>query len=554
MIKIFNSTDTIFTTNGNIVINPRKAIVHKKDNDAFYLDCETGIEYIDYLVDGNIIVANTPQGNQAFRISNSEKRGNKIILKANHVFYDTKNYLVEDAFISNKNCNNAMDDLNFSTDTKSPFNTISDISTINSHHFVRQSLYESIQTVLQLWGGHLVRDNFNIGIMATVGNDNGVTVQYQKNLKDISCQYNWDNVVTKLLPVGKDGLMLPEKYVLSSTQYGIPYTRTVSFSQNIDEKNYPDANSYKQALIEDLRQQASEYLLANDKPKANYTVKANLEKITDIGDVIHVKDYRLGLNLLTNVISFEYDCIQKKYTEIEFGTFKKSLSGFASTVVSSAKSAINEQNATLQIKLNSELEKSRDDIMRVLGNSYVIYDGDKILIVDKLPKEDATNVIRINNGGIAFSRNGINGTFNSAWTINGTLNMQNINVINLTADLIKGGTLKLGSESNASGIVEIYDGSNNLISKMDKDGIKVIGNDGSYVLMNNDVGFAGFDRNGNKIYWVSKDEFHMKKSIIEEEITLCNQLRFIPIQLKDSSGNVINEGIGLVSSHTGGDE
>ena len=91
MIKIFNSTDTIFTTNGNIVINPRKAIVHKKDNDAFYLDCETGIEYIDYLVDGNIIVANTPQGNQAFRISNSEKRGNKIILKANHVFYDTKN-------------------------------------------------------------------------------------------------------------------------------------------------------------------------------------------------------------------------------------------------------------------------------------------------------------------------------------------------------------------------------------------------------------------------------------------------------------------------------
>ena len=554
MIKIFNSTDTIFTTNGNIVINPRKAIVHKKDNDAFYLDCETGIEYIDYLVDGNIIVANTPQGNQAFRISNSEKRGNKIILKANHVFYDTKNYLVEDAFISNKNCNNAMDDLNFSTDTKSPFNTISDISTINSHHFVRQSLYESIQTVLQLWGGHLVRDNFNIGIMATVGNDNGVTVQYQKNLKDISCQYNWDNVVTKLLPVGKDGLMLPEKYVLSSTQYGIPYTRTVSFSQNIDEKNYPDANSYKQALIEDLRQQASEYLLANDKPKANYTVKANLEKITDIGDVIHVKDYRLGLNLLTNVISFEYDCIQKKYTEIEFGTFKKSLSGFASTVVSSAKSAINEQNATLQIKLNSELEKSRDDIMRVLGNSYVIYDGDKILIVDKLPKEDATNVIRINNGGIAFSRNGINGTFNSAWTINGTLNMQNINVINLTADLIKGGTLKLGSESNASGIVEIYDGSNNLISKMDKDGIKVIGNDGSYVLMNNDVGFAGFDRNGNKIYWVSKDEFHMKKSIIEEESTLCNQLRFIPIQLKDSSGNVINEGIGLVSSHTGGDE
>ena len=69
----------------------------------------------------------------------------------------------------------------------------------------------------------------------------------------------------------------------------------------------------------------------------------------------------------------------------------------------------------------------------------MIYEGDKILVVDKLPKETATNVIMINNGGISFSQTGINGTFNSAWTIDGTLNLKAINVINLEKDVMTRG-------------------------------------------------------------------------------------------------------------------
>ena len=72
------------------------------------------------------------------------------------------------------------------------------------------------------------------------------------------------------------------------------------------------------------------------------------------------------------------------------------------------------------------------------------------------------------------------------------------------------------------------------------------GKDGSYLVMNTVVGFAGYDRRGNKIFWADKDEFHMKKSVIEEEITLCNKLRFIPIEVYDN-GTLVNDGIGLVS-------
>lgn len=562
MIKLFGITDRSFTSNGDLVIKPKKAVVHKEDNGDFYLELETDESYVAYLTEGRIIVANTPQGEQAFRITNPTIRKHHIKIKAYHVFYGSENYLIKDSYVVDKNCNDALDYLNMATDTTSPFTTISDVSTIHSYRCVRKSLYEAIQTILERWGGHLVRNNFNIGIRESIGQDNGVTIRYAKNLKEITKTENWDSVVTKLLPVGKDGVLLNsldqsiDPYVYSTNiTYEIPYTKCVSFSQDdISEDNYKDASgtldetAYKQAIISELRQQAENYININCMPKINYTLKANLKKMTDIGDIIEVIDEDLGINLLTNVIKYNYDCILEKYIEVEFGNFKKGLSNLVSTVNTSAAQIATEKVEAVKVTLNNDLQQATNKIWNTLGNSYVIYEGDKILVVDKLPKEQATNVIMINNGGIGFSHTGINGVFNSAWTIDGTLNMQAINVINLTANLIKGGTLKLGSENNQSGVFELYDNANNLIGQMDKMGLKMYGVDGSYVLMNNEVGFAGYDRLGNKLYWVDQDEFHMKKGVIEEEITLCSKLRFIPITLDDGNGNITSDGIGLVSS------
>ena len=566
MIKLFEATDKLYTSNGDKIILPLKAKVHKKDNGDFYLNLEAPLSYIDYLVPNNIIVANTPQGDEPFRITNVEDTRSRIKVKAYHVFYDSKNYLIQDSYVVDKNCNDALDHLNNATDTLSPFTTISDITKIASYRCIRKSLYEAIQVLLERYGGHLYRDNWTIGIKANIGQDNGVTIRYGKNLKDIKATYDWSNVVTKLLPVGKDGLLLNASdpyasiYLLSQVQYEIPYTKTVNFDQsNIVEDDYKDAETgeldvqaYTQALVNDLAEQGQNYVETNSLPVVNYTLSANVEKVSDIGDTIQVVDEKLGINLLTNIISYEYDCILEKYTQIEFGNFTPTLSGLLGNITDQTQQQIDESNATLQITLGQELQEAQDKIWNALGSSYVIYEGDKILVVDSLPKETATNVIMINNGGIGFSQTGINGTFSTAFTIDGTLITSNIEVINFTADLIKGGTLKLGSNLNQNGQIEVYDESNTLIAELNKSGLKMYGVDGSYILMNNTVGFSGYDRLDNQIYWVSKDEFHQKKSVVEEEITLCNKVRFIPITITDSNDNVVNDGIGLVSVLGGG--
>ena len=555
MIKLFGKTETNFSTNGDKIINALKARVKKVDNGEFSLELETDLSYVSDFEEGRIVVAPTPQGEQYFRISNVKKTKNKITTKCMHVFFDSKNYLIEDSYVYQLDCNAALDHLNDATTPTSEFTTISDITTVNSYRCVRKSLYEAIQTLIERYGGHLVMDKFNIGIRQTIGQDKGVVVRYAKNLQDITCTENWDGVVTKLMPVGKDGLLLPNRYVLSETQYVLPYVKTVTFTQNeIDQDNYtdgdgnPDVEAYQAALLADLEGQAQRYVDANCVPKVNYTTKANIP-ITDIGDPVQVIDERLGLTLTTNVISYEYDIILGQYRSVEFGNFKPTLEGLTTQITNQTQSIVDQSAINIQATMSQELQEAKDTIMEALGSGYCIYDPNALLIVDRLPKEDAQNVLMVNNNGIAFGQNGISGAFTSAWTIDGTLNMQAINVINLTANLIKGGTLKLGSETNQQGQIEVYDEANTLIAELNANGLKVYGQDGSYVLINQTVGFAGYDRNDNPIYWVSQDEFHQKKAVVEQEITLCNKVRFIPITITDSNNNnaIVNDGIGLVS-------
>ena len=554
MLKLFNTTDTLYGTNGDKIIIPTYQHIIKQDNGDYYLDIECSLDYIDDLTSNRILVSNTPTGEQAFRITDIEQRKHKIRLKAWHVFYDSKNYVIKDSYVVDKDCNGAINHLNNATDTVSPFTVSSNITLVASYRCVRKSFYEALQVLLERYGGHLVRNNWNIAINNSIGQDNGVTVRYAKNLKDITVEYDWSAVATKLMPVGKDGLLLPEEWLTSGTQYDIPYTKVVSFNQDINEDDYKDDDgnvdeeAYNDALISDLRTQGNNYLNENAIPKVNYTLSANLEKISDVGDTIEVIDERLGVNIMTSLISYDYDCILNKYVELEFGNFQKTLNNLMSSISANTTTIATEISDTTRVVLETELQEATDTIMGVLGNSYVVYDGDKILILDRLPKEEAVNVIRINAGGIGFSNSGINGTFSSAWTIDNKLDMANINVLNLTASMINGGVLRLGNQLNQNGRLEVYDESNTLIAELNKDGLKMYATDGGYVLINTTVGFSGYDRNGNRIYWVDGDTFHMKKAVIEETITLVDKMNIIPVTLYDANDDVTNDGIAFVGT------
>lgn len=522
MIKLFKSTDKVFNSNGDKIIKAYKAKVHKEDNGDFYLELECPLIYVDDIVEDAILVVNLPQGEQAFRITNVSKTKSKISTKCWHVFYDSENYLIKDSYVVDKNCADAMEHLNLATEPASQFTTFSDITTVGSYRCVRKSLFEALEVVRERWGGHLVRDNFSIGLNKNIGTDTGVVIRYRKNLKEISCEENWDDVVTKLLPVGKDGILLNELdpdrnvYLSSAQSYSVPYTKTVSFSQDsIDEEDFKDEDgntdevAYKTALVEDLELQGIKYLDENCKPKITYTLRADLENITDIGDTIEVIHEPLSINLTAAVIAFEYDCILKKYTEITFGNFQKNLSSLLSDMDEKTNEIVTEQTNELMNSFSDELEASTGEIWDLLSGYNIVYQGNEILILDRLPKKDAVNVILIDETGLSISYNGVRGTFLRIFDINGSINFSPLKKV-------LWGVMSLGEANNHLGSIKLFNGANELQVEFSKDGIKFYGSMNYYAVSNKEYFFAVYDGDGNPTILVKNDKITAKKSKFSE--------------------------------------
>ena len=537
MIKLFKSTDKVFNSNGDKIIKASKAKVHKEDNGDFYLELECPLIYVDDIIEDAILVVNLPQGEQAFRVTNVSKTKSKITAKCWHVFYDSKNYLIKDSYVVDKDCADAMEHLNLATEPKSPFATFSDITTVGSYRCVRKSLFEALEVVRERWGGHLVRNNFSIGLSQKIGTDTGVVIRYRKNLKEISCEENWDEVVTKLLPVGKDGILLNELepdrsvYLSSAQSYSVPYTKTVSFSQdNIDEEDFKDEDgntdevAYKTALVENLELQGIKYLDENSKPKITYTLRADLENITDIGDTIEVIHEPLNINLTAAVVAFDYDCILKKYTEITFGNFQKTLSNLLNDVNNQTNEIVTEQTNQLMNSFSDELAASTDEIWDILGSYNIIYEGDKLFILDRLPKRAAQNVILFDENGLSISYNGIYGTFLKIFAIKGSINFSPLKKV-------LWGVVSLGKANNHQGSIKLFNGANELLAEFTKDGIEFYGALNYYAVSNREHFFAAYDSEENTLIDIKNDKISAKKGEFKE-LSIGENLRF----LTNSSG------------------
>lgn len=542
MIKVYDSAERLFNNNGIKILHPLRAEVTKVDNGDYYAELQDTIENLEYYQNGNIVRIPTAWGVQGFRCGNPTVKNNKVECKAWHLSYDSENYIIEDAYAVDKNCNDALAHFNDNTDTTSPFTVISDITSLVSTRAVRRTLYEVYEWLAseEKYGGHFYRDNWILGIKAKVGEDRGVTLAYNKNITDISVAENWENVCTKILPYTTDGesaITLEEVYVsLKEQLYDVPYTKVVEFPNELVAEDYATPEEFIEATKNWLRGKAYEYLENNKVPQVNYSVSSNIDNVSDVGDVIRVKHPKCKVDITTKVISVVYDAIRRKYIKIEFGNFKNELKNLSQKITADAKKEAETLVKETQTLLQGNLDEATATIKNVLGNSYVLLEGDKILIVDKLPKETAKYVLMISSGGIGFSNSGINGTFTSAWTIQNQLNMENIDVINLTASLIKGGTLKLGGVNNSSGTFELYGEGNNLIALMDKQGLTVYASNGDYVKLNADEGFVGYDKNGNRCYWADGNTFHMENAEIENEIRIANKIKFVPVSTDDVVG------------------
>lgn len=229
-----------------------------------------------------------------------------------------------------------------------------------------------------------------------------------------------------MYPVGFDGLLLPEKYLLADISYPTPYTKTISFETDLDSEEQTESN-----LINELRTKAQAYLNDNKYPKVSYEVISNVKQNLSIGDTINVKHPLV--TILTEVIEYEYNTNTKRVEKLIFGNYVRDVKNKFDEYKRSVEKI--EQRTSKQ----DSVIKQQTNLINNLGKEgYIYWDENELLVMDSESKDTAENLWRFNLGGIGFSDNGYEGPFKIAMTMDGQINASMITTGKMNVARIEG--------------------------------------------------------------------------------------------------------------------
>lgn len=390
MICLYAKSETNFTTNGLKALQPIACTVKETVNDAYVLTITMPM-WDTSVSEDMIIRAPTPKnGDQLFRVyaSDVDVLGNNIYY-AKHIFYDLLDDFIEDTRPTNATGSAVITAILAGTG----FVGTSDITAQNSATYQMMNPVKAIlggndnddNAFVNRWGGELERDNFTVRMLAHIGADRGVTIRYRKNLTGLTVKTDLSDVVTRIYPTGRqaDGqtlLKLPEKYVDSPLigNYAAPKIKRYDYSDiqivTAVDDDHPQIVTEAQALDQLRAAAAAEYAAGADKPTVSADVQfipletteeykslAVLEKVF-IGDTVHVFHEPMGIELTSEVVSYEYNVLTQRYNSVTLGSVTQSV-GSAQSTVGKMATAAQKSADTAQ----SGVDEARTEITQLNG-------------------------------------------------------------------------------------------------------------------------------------------------------------------------------------------
>lgn len=318
------------------------------------------------------------------------------------------------------------------------------------------------------------------------------TIEFQKNILDLSNHISSENVITALIPLGAkdDTTELPltiesvnggKDYIFDQTAvnlfgwiYGTQTWDDVTLPQNLLTKG-------QAALQANIENSVSISITAFDMS----LVDADIDKIY-LGDSVKVISTPHDLDKYFIVKKREKKYMNPENSSITLDTVIERNTDKVSSTDKTLQEAV---NVTIPGQIQQMIDYQTQLILGGKGG-YVVFgmneqnQPEEIYILDKPTVNDAVNIIRINKNGIGFSNSGINGPYTSAWTIDGKFNADFISAGTLTGILIKGNTIEGGTITGTTINTDkdltvgnnIYLGKNNNIVPK-----KIVFNDDSFI-------------------------------------------------------------------------
>ena len=417
MVTIHEKTARTFDTLGLGALLPASCIVTEELNGAYELemehpyDADSKWKRLDV---GNIIVASTPRGKQAFRIYRLQPTMNSISVFARHIFYDLLDNYITACTVSSGTAQQVLESMVNNFNYTMPFSFVADLTGTNSFSVSNCNPVSALlgdgndnDSLIVKFGGEILRDSFSVRVMQSIGVDRGVSIRYGKNLKGLTVDEDVSEVVTRIFPFGKDGLtgtVADSSYISS-----YPYPKTAKI-ENTECDTKAQLAAYAQKLFDSgidlpkINIQVDFQLLSKTAEYKNYAVLEDVQ----LGDVVTVINSKMGFHKKAKVISYRWDALQDKYERVELGDFVETL---ATSVTSGEKSLNTAVAASTEAKQIYSL---------ISGRTTITADG-LYICVDSTILNEATKVFHFGANGLRYSSTGINGTWKTIIDADGTV-------------------------------------------------------------------------------------------------------------------------------------
>lgn len=464
---LFESTAKSFNNNGiGILSDAAFCEVTEERNGIFELVLNYPISGLHYskIKYRSIILAkpNATAGAQPFRVYKITKPINGIVtVYAQHISYDLSGNPVLPFTAGSAAA--ALQALKNNSVGENPFEFWTDKSTVaemavKTPASVRAMLGGVSGSVLDTYGGEYEWDGFTVKLYNKRGQNRGVSIRYGKNLIDLNQEENCAGVYTAVMPFWADNegntIILDEKTVPVEGTFDFERVFVLDLSSEFEN----------QPTKEELRLRTEKYIEANKigiphvsinlsfvqlEQTEEYKNKAFLERVS-LCDEVNVVFEKLGVSATAKVVKTVFDVLLNRYKTVELGDAQNTIAD----TIAKQDQAIKEAPKKAMSMVAQAAENATQLITGNRGGYVVIHSStgqnqpDEILIMDKPTIEEAVKVWRWNNSGLGYSETGYNGTYTSAWTIDGAFNADFITAGTLSANLIKSGLLQnLNSEA-----------------------------------------------------------------------------------------------------------
>ena len=293
------------------------------------------------LEEENIIVCNANDTllNQKFRIYMTRKlMSNKIEVFARHISFDLAYDYINSIDLENQSCEYALNTIFRNSQFSTHYKGYSDIINAQDYKISKVNCIEAIAgtqgSIIDTFGtgAEILRDNTNIHVLNKRGHDNGVSIEYAKNLTGFELEEDYSELITRIIPFASytdnetNEEILVEANAVDSdyiSNYSHPYISYMDFSEKFEDEEIPTTSK--------LQELAKKYFLDNecDKPKQNFKIEfvplgkcvgyEGIEDNISLCDTVTIKDTRFNIDTKAKVIKTVFNVLKNKYESMELG-------------------------------------------------------------------------------------------------------------------------------------------------------------------------------------------------------------------------------------------